>query len=302
MRYHHQFTGQTEGIRPTTPVRWRELGGLLGAFWEAEGDAGGRGYYLSTNPRISIFFTNVSSIRVANEDSTVRRAGRPMARAFYVPAGMPMWTSFTSPLSFSHLDIHLNADRMVQFLAPAVGRPAALEILRHPAELAEARDLELLARLLVDEITTPTRHRLFAESLAGSLVAGVLDLDRPGTGRGDGRLTRTQMRKVVASFEARGGRRLTVAEMAESVGLSESWFSHVFKNTTGLTPLQWQLKQRIRLAQNLLADGTLSVAEIADHLGFADQAHLTKVFRQVAGETPAAWRRGGTAGAVQPRR
>lgn len=291
MSYHHQFIGQTEGIRPIAPVRWRGLDGLMGAFWEAEGEAGGRGYYLSANPRISIFFTNVSSIRVANQDGAVRRTDRPLARAFYVPAGMPMWTSFTSSLSFSHLDIHLNAERLVKFLVPAIGRSAALEVLGRPAELRETGDIELLARLLVDEITTPTRHGLYAESVAGGLIAGVLDLDRTETDRGEGRLTRRQMRKVVASFEAGGGRRMTVAEMSECVSLSESWFSHVFKNTTGMTPLQWQLKQRIHLAQKLLAEGALSVAEIADHLGFADQAHLTKVFRQFAGETPAAWRR-----------
>ncbi|MEX2518882.1 MAG: AraC family transcriptional regulator [Paracoccaceae bacterium] len=291
MSYHHQFTGRTEGIRPTALVRWRSLDGLMGAFWEAEGDAGGHGYYLSANPRISIFFTDVSSIRMANQNSTDWRPGRPMSRALYVPAGMPMWTSFTSSLSFSHLDIHLNPDRAVKFLTPALGRRAAKEALSRPAELHETRDIEILARLLVDEITTPTRHSLYAESLAGILIAGVLDLDGTRTDRAEGRLTLSQMRKIVANFETGGGRRLTVAEMAETVNLSESWFSTVFKSTTGITPLQWQLKQRIDLAQNLLTDDALSIAEIANRLGFSDQAHLTKVFRQFAGETPAAWRR-----------
>ena len=58
---------------------------------------------------------------------------------------------------------------------------------------------------------------------------------------------------------------------------------------TGTTPLQWQLRQRVDLAQGLLCGSGLSVAEIADRLGFTDQAHLTRVFRQVTGATPAAW-------------
>lgn len=294
MTYHHKFTGETEGIRPTAPVKWRGLDGLMGAFWEAEGDAGGRGYYLSANPRISIFFTDVSSIRVANEDGAAPRAGRPMARAFYVPAGVPMWTAFTSSLAFSHLDIHLDADRVVKFLSPAIGRPAALKALARPVEVEDTRDIEALARLLVAEVATPTRHGLYAESLAASLITGVMDLDSARAGRGEraeGRLTLAQMRKISARFEAGGGRRLTVAEMAEAVGLSESWFSHVFRNTTGMTPLQWQLKQRVDRAQALLAYGGLSIAEVADRLGFADQAHLTKVFRRYAEATPAAWLR-----------
>lgn len=291
MSYHHQFTGRTEGIRPVAPMRWRGFEGLISAFWEAEGDAGGRGYYLSANPRISIFFTDVSSIRVADREGEIRRAGRPMARAFYVPADAPMWTAFTQPLAFSHLDVHLNPDRLLKLLAPSLGRAAALDVIRRPAEVEDTSDLECLARLLVDEVTVPTRHDLYAESLAFSLVAGVLDLEGEGRDRAEGRLTRWQMRKVVARFEAGGGRRLTLAEMAEAVSLSESWFSHVFKNTTGMTPLQWQSERRIALAKTLLGEGVLSISEIAHRLGFSDQAHLTRVFRQVDGETPAAWRR-----------
>ncbi|MBK1696604.1 AraC family transcriptional regulator [Rhodovibrio salinarum] len=291
MSYHHQFTGHTEGIHPTAPLKWRVFDGLASAFWEAEGEAGGKGYYISANPRVSIFFTDVSSIRVTNQNDAVRRTGRPMARAFYVPAGTSMWTSFTSPLSFSHLDIHLTPEKMVKFLAPSLGRTAALAVARRPAEVDEPRDLEMLARLLVDEVTNPARHDLYAESLAGSLVAGMLDLGERRTTRADGRLTRAQMRKIVARFEAGGGRRLTVAEMAEAVGLSESWFTHVFKNTTGMTPLQWQSTRRIDLAKTLLGEGVLSISEIADRLGFSDQAHLTRVFNQVEGETPAVWRR-----------
>jgi len=41
----------------------------------------------------------------------------------------------------------------------------------------------------------------------------------------------------------------------------------------------------------LLGESDLPVASIAAQLGFSDQAHLTKVFRQIVGETPAAWRR-----------
>ncbi|MCY1250730.1 Arabinose operon regulatory protein [compost metagenome] len=79
--------------------------------------------------------------------------------------------------------------------------------------------------------------------------------------------------------------------MAATVGLSESWFSNVFRQTTGKTPLQWQLAKRIDDAKGLLLKSDLTVADIAVQLGFSDQAHLTKVFRQIVGDTPAAWRR-----------
>jgi AraC family transcriptional regulator len=287
MSYHHQFTGETCGIRPTAPLRWRPMDGMIGALWTAQGEAGGGGYYVSANPRISVFFEDVASIRVAGAAGL---AGRPMGRVIYVPAGTPMWTRFTAPLDFSHLDIHFDADRAVRALAPAVGRSAALAALQRPSETAEAGDLEALARLLAAEIETPARHALYAETLANGLLAGVLDLGAVAPQQ-DGRLTGAQMRRITARFEAAGGRRLSLAAMAEAVGLSESWFSHVFRNTTGMTPLQWQSARRVEIAKTMLADRALTIAEIADRLGFSDQAHLTRVFRQVEGETPAAWRR-----------
>src|SRR3546814_15715689 len=107
------------------------------------------------------------------------------------------------------------------------------------------------------------------------------------------------MRKVVARFEAGGGRRVTVAEMAASVGLSESWFTHVFKTTTGMTPLQWQSRRRIDLAKDLLGESNLGISEIADRLGFSDQSHPTRIFQQIEGKTPAAWRRAHRAGSYR---
>src|SRR3546814_6998718 len=148
-----------------------------------------------------------------------------MTRPVYRPAGTRRLTSFTSPLSFSHLDIHLNPEKVMKFLAPSLGRSAAVDVLSRSVELDETRDLETLARLLVDEVTRPARHDLYAECLSGSPVAGVLDLGKKRAVRPDGRLTRAQMRNVVARFEPGGGRRVAVAEMAGSVGLSESWFT-----------------------------------------------------------------------------
>lgn len=104
------------------------------------------------------------------------------------------------------------------------------------------------------------------------------------------------MRRLAAALKARPDRRMTVADMAATVGLSESWFAAVFKQTTGQTPLQWQLTRRIAQARRLLSETGLSVADVAAQLGFSDQAHLTRAFRQVTGETPAAWRRTQAAG------
>ena len=291
--YLHSMTCFTDGIRVLGPAKWRGLDGLISVFWDAEGHAGATGYYLSPDPRIVIFFNDVSShILMSNRQEGAAEHDRPMKRAIYVPAGVPLWTSFTSFHRFSHVDIHLHKDRMLKYLAPSVGTSVALSALRRPVEIQDAKAVETLASLLVDELSTPTKHAAYAESLVGSIIANLLDLQEgEKDDQANARLTQAQMNKLISTVNTRADYRMTVSEMAETVGLSESWFANVFKQTTGKTPLQWQLSRRVDLAQNMLAESDLSVAAIAAQLGFSDQAHLTKTFRQVAGETPAAWRR-----------
>lgn len=292
VNYQHAMTCHTDGIKLLAPVKWRSLDGLVGVFWDAEGHPGARGYYLSPDPRIVIFFNDVSShIRMTNREGGMTGYSRPMTRAVYVPAGVPLWTSFTAAHRFSHLDLHLHKDRMLRFLSPTVGTSAALAALRRPVEIQDVGAIETLASLLVDEVSGPTKHALYAESLVGAIVGGLLDIQDIGGEAQNGRLTQAQMNRLAARLDARSDGRLTVAEMAETVGLSESWFANVFKQTTGKTPLQWQLGKRIDLARKLLVESELTIADIAAQLGFSDQAHLTKAFRQIAGETPAAWRR-----------
>ncbi|NDW06226.1 helix-turn-helix domain-containing protein [Jiella sp. 40Bstr34] len=287
---------RTEGIRPIEPVRWRSLEGIAGVFWVAEGRPGATGYYLSPDPRIVVFFNDVSShIRMCNHEGRPPSQYRPMTRAIYVPAGVPLWTDFTGMHRFSHLDLHVHRDRMLRFLAPSLGRSAAHAALRRPAEIADVGPVETLATLLVKELSDPARHGVYCESLVGSIASALLDIPMETAETASGatesrRLTEAQMDRLIARIDAEGGRRLTVAQMAATVGLSESWFTSLFKATTGQTPLQWQLAHRIALAKQLLLSSDLTVAGIASQLGFTDQAHFTKAFRQIAAETPAAWR------------
>jgi AraC-like DNA-binding protein len=297
LSYWHSMEWSTEGIQVVAPPKWRCFDGLVTVHWEAESQPGAKGYYLAEDPRIMIFFNDVSSrVRISNENGEFSRNFRPMTRAIYVPAGVPMWTTSRSLHRFSHLNLHMHKDRLLRFLSPSVGRSAALTALRRPVEIQNIGPIETLAGLLADEIATSSRHAVYAENLVGSIVAGLLNIPSEDDRPHNGRLTQAQMNKLMSRVDSCGDYKLSIAEMAKTVGLSESWFANVFKQTTGKSPLQWQLAKRIELAQNLLLEGELAVAEIAVQLGFTDQAHLTKAFRQVVGDTPAAWRRTQQAG------
>jgi AraC family transcriptional regulator len=75
------------------------------------------------------------------------------------------------------------------------------------------------------------------------------------------------------------------------VELSSSHFSHVFKESTGMTPLQFVTRQRITRAQQLIRESSRSLIEVGLEVGYASPSHFAQVFRRETGLTPSDYRR-----------
>jgi AraC family transcriptional regulator len=104
------------------------------------------------------------------------------------------------------------------------------------------------------------------------------------------RLTPAQLRRAKELLTDFGGSSL-LADVARACGLSRQYFTKAFKATTGVTPHRWLQLHRVEAAKRLLADSTLPIVDIAIKCGFADQSHLTRVFTNIVGTSPARWRR-----------
>ena len=90
---------------------------------------------------------------------------------------------------------------------------------------------------------------------------------------------------------------LSIAAIADACHLSRSHFIRAFRHSTGATPHQWLLDERVALARRLLCHPGHTLAQIAVLCGFADQSHFTRVFTRREGVTPGRWRRGTGTGA-----
>lgn len=86
------------------------------------------------------------------------------------------------------------------------------------------------------------------------------------------------------------GRRLGVDELAEGLYTSRSKLCAVFKAETGESLGAYIRRRRTERAEDLLGNSSLSVAQIAELLGFAQQAAFTHAFKQATGLSPSAWR------------
>lgn len=106
-----------------------------------------------------------------------------------------------------------------------------------------------------------------------------------------GGLTPFQMNRATALLDANLAAKLTLSDFARECVLSTSYFAKAFKVTTGISLFKWIANRRIEKATELLRSTSLSLTDIANKCGFADQAHFTRAFRDAKGVTPAAWKR-----------
>ncbi|MEY8199108.1 MAG: helix-turn-helix domain-containing protein [Colwellia sp.] len=83
---------------------------------------------------------------------------------------------------------------------------------------------------------------------------------------------------------------LTLTEIAKQFGMSQRSFTRRFKAATGVRATQYWQQLRIETAKDLLASSNLSIQEIADQVGYQDQGHLTRLFKQYLSLTPKAYR------------
>lgn len=82
----------------------------------------------------------------------------------------------------------------------------------------------------------------------------------------------------------------SITELATTQGVSEYALIRAYRKRFAITPLQHLMALRVDCACELLAQG-LSPSVVAAETGFSDQAHLTRVFKQRIGTTPAAYAR-----------
>jgi len=106
-----------------------------------------------------------------------------------------------------------------------------------------------------------------------------------------GGLTTRQAERAKEFMAAHCDKDVSLLDVAKECGLSRGYFAKAFKTSTGMSPHQWRLNYRIDKAKVMLLETSSSIAEIAAICGFADQSHLTRVFAQLVGDSPANWRR-----------
>lgn len=141
---------------------------------------------------------------------------------------------------------------------------------------SELENPALLSRLYVESLTCEIATRLVRRH-----ANRVEPIKRGG-------LPPRRLRLVKDYIEENLPNEITLGDLAKIASVSPTHFCRAFHKSAGISSHQYILRKRVERAKELLATGSMPIAEIALASGFSDQSHLTKQFRNLVGTTP--WR------------
>jgi two-component system response regulator YesN len=78
--------------------------------------------------------------------------------------------------------------------------------------------------------------------------------------------------------------------LAESCGISETYFRKLFQRVYGLSPMDYITNQRISYARELLTNTGLSVEDISYDSGYKDPTYFCRIFKKATGMSPSEYR------------
>ena len=83
---------------------------------------------------------------------------------------------------------------------------------------------------------------------------------------------------------------LNLTAISETLYISKSYISHIFKSDMGVSPIEYLINKRMVLAKDLLKNTARPVVDIAAEIGYEDPEYFTQLFRRVEGMSPTAYR------------
>ena len=100
-----------------------------------------------------------------------------------------------------------------------------------------------------------------------------------------------RLRPVMDHISERFKDKIYIEQLSEMINVSPDYFTKMFKESIGKTPIDYINAMRINYSMELLASTDMSMAEIADIIGFCNPNYFHKIFKQYMDVSPLAYRK-----------
>ncbi len=262
-------------VRETWTRAWKPgVAGIREVFHARFAD---HAYPLHTHDVWTLFIVDDGAIRY---DLHGRQRAAELAQAYLLPPHVAHDGRAAASSGFVNRVIYVETSALgEELIGPAVDQPTLLDA-RMRDRVAALNDVLASPE---DELEAETRFAFVAErirSLLGSPSPQVGDSVSPEPAE-----------ELRAWLDANLFERVTLAAASQTIGASPTQLTRAFSRRFGLPPHAYVTGRRLGAARDRILRGQ-SLADVAAEVGFVDQAHLTRRFKEFLDTTPGAFRRG----------
>jgi AraC family transcriptional regulator len=205
-----------------------------------------------------------------------------------LPAHISIRSSWTQEVEFTHLYLEPSFISRIAYESVDPDRVELALSLQQPSALVWS-----MGEALKSILQTAERYSCFyADSMATGLAAHLLThyATRKHVFREYNGLPKAKLKGAIEYINTHFGEDISLTDIATAVGMSQYYFSRLFKQSIGMTPHTYLVVQRVNHAKELLSTTELTILEIANECGFANPSHFAKCFRQHTGISPKQFR------------
>ena len=167
--------------------------------------------------------------------------------------------------------------------------PAGASCVRHSADQSEA--IQAMCQLLYTQLAQerPNNAELCNHLLASLIIMALQLPDQPR--RSYQRADYALVNDIRTYIDAHYNDYITLGSIADALGNSPYYTSHIFKEVTGYSPIQYVIRRRIGEAQSLLIGTNYSATQIATMVGYDNTNYFNTVFTKMVGISPIRYRK-----------
>ncbi|MBM6802536.1 AraC family transcriptional regulator [Mediterraneibacter glycyrrhizinilyticus] len=160
----------------------------------------------------------------------------------------------------------------------------------HPVYHASYKDLR--ENMKDEMIYIAEHHDATPFHLMGHLYLFIDYLSRSSSSQitASGRVRDFYIKEALNYIEQNFQNDISVENIASFCGLNRTYFGRIFKETVGKSPQQFLLSYRMAKAAELLKLTELSISDIGNAVGYPNQLHFSRAFKNVYGVSPREWR------------
>lgn len=162
-----------------------------------------------------------------------------------------------------------------------------------PGKESDSESTQEVDKMLTNMLTLVERYERLGRSTYETLgyLYFIFGIMQQMTGKYEESYERDYLRKACDYISQNYSYQIKVMDIARYIGIDRTYLYKIFRKELSVSPQEYLIEYRTKIAKNMLNHTSLMVTEIAYSCGFHDSASFCKAFKKITGYTPIGYRK-----------